>query len=113
MDGIGGLASEAIENATRNDHAMPNTEEMGKSSVDQSRYSGMLTIPSGKVQAIADNDHAMLDAQETRKPLLEQPWDYRLSIAIPVKVRVTETKYQPNRLSRRMRRIFFVYFDDP
>ncbi|KAG8036302.1 hypothetical protein GUJ93_ZPchr0180g33732 [Zizania palustris] len=62
------------------------SEEMGKASVDQSRYSGMLTIPSGKVQAIGDNDHAMFDAQETRKPLLEQPWDNRLSIAIPVKV---------------------------
>ncbi|KAG8073171.1 hypothetical protein GUJ93_ZPchr0006g42146 [Zizania palustris] len=74
-----------------------------------SKKNYIYTIDDDDYFAIADNDHAMHDAQETRKPLLEQPWDNRLSIAIPVKVRVTETKYQPNRLSRRMRLCFEVF----
>ncbi|KAL5218277.1 hypothetical protein ABZP36_018961 [Zizania latifolia] len=73
MDGTGGFASEAIENAASSDHAMPDAKEERNADVEPPRYSGMSTIPSGKVQVTAGNDHAVRDAKEMRNADVEQP----------------------------------------
>ncbi|KAL5209953.1 hypothetical protein ABZP36_005576 [Zizania latifolia] len=90
MDGIGGLASEAIENAARSDHAMPDTEEMGKAAVDQPRDSALSITTTVKVPVIAGNDHAMPDAKEVRTADVEPPRYSGMSTIPAGKVQVTE-----------------------
>ncbi|KAF0904217.1 hypothetical protein E2562_032992 [Oryza meyeriana var. granulata] len=89
MDGMEGLASEAIGNAPSSDHAMPDAEERGNAAVEQPRNSGLSTTTTVKVPVTAGNDHAMPDAKEMRNADVEQPRDGGLSTTFAVKLEVT------------------------
>uniref|UniRef100_A0A0D9VSJ8 N-acetyltransferase domain-containing protein n=1 Tax=Leersia perrieri TaxID=77586 RepID=A0A0D9VSJ8_9ORYZ len=89
MDGIEGLASEAIGNAPSSDHAMPDVEEMGNAAVERPRNRGIPTTTTVKVPVTAGKDYAMADAKETRNADLLQPRDIALSTTSAVKVEIT------------------------
>nr|ABF95287.1 expressed protein [Oryza sativa Japonica Group] len=83
MDGIEGLATEAIGNAPSSDHAMLDAEEMGNAAAQRPRNSGLSTTTTVKVPVTARNNHAMPDANEVRNA------DGGRSATLAVKLEVT------------------------
>uniref|UniRef100_A0A0D9Z5G0 N-acetyltransferase domain-containing protein n=1 Tax=Oryza glumipatula TaxID=40148 RepID=A0A0D9Z5G0_9ORYZ len=83
MDGIEGLATEAIGNAPSSDHAMLDAEEMGNAAAQRPRNSGLSTTATVKVPVTARNNHAMPDANEVRNA------DGGRSATLAVKLEVT------------------------
>uniref|UniRef100_A0A0D3FGX0 N-acetyltransferase domain-containing protein n=1 Tax=Oryza barthii TaxID=65489 RepID=A0A0D3FGX0_9ORYZ len=83
MDGIEGLATEAIGNAPSSDHAMLDAEEMGNAAAQRPRNCGLSTTTTVKVPVTARNNHAMPDANEVRNA------DGGRSATLAVKLEVT------------------------
>uniref|UniRef100_A0A0E0CYT1 N-acetyltransferase domain-containing protein n=2 Tax=Oryza meridionalis TaxID=40149 RepID=A0A0E0CYT1_9ORYZ len=83
MDGIEGLATEAIGNAPSSDHEMLDAEEMGNAAAQRHRNSGLSTTTTVKVPVTARNNHAMPDANEVRNA------DGGRSATLAVKLEVT------------------------
>ncbi|XP_040378062.1 uncharacterized protein LOC102718159 isoform X2 [Oryza brachyantha] len=86
MDGVEGLASEAII-VPSSDQAMPDAEEMGNAAAERPRNSVLSTATTVKVPVMTGNDRAMADAKEMRGADVEQ--DGGLSTALAVKLEVT------------------------
>uniref|UniRef100_A0A0E0KC14 Zinc finger PHD-type domain-containing protein n=1 Tax=Oryza punctata TaxID=4537 RepID=A0A0E0KC14_ORYPU len=87
VDGIEGLATEAIGNAPSSDHVMLDAEEMGNAAAQRPRNSGLSTTTTVKVPVTARNDHAMPDAKMARNADVGQ--DGGLSATLAVKLEVT------------------------
>ncbi|XP_062216020.1 uncharacterized protein LOC133916390 isoform X2 [Phragmites australis] len=110
---VDGVTAEPLSAPTREDVEMLTEEEKASLCLLGLRGSGSATnldpmcgvegpsaeeIKDGpsaeEIKDAAGGDHAMLDAEEIRNGAGEQPRYYSLSTITPVKVRVTETKYQ-------------------